>query len=383
MWSTAIVVLLLAQEPTAAAAANNANKGKGKGVGKGKGKGKGSGVANANGPAPAPATVARAPSTAKATGAAAARPTGGGGTAMRRSDLLVKLPKAQVGWNGPNANAMLNSQRALAAAQQWSAPQRAYLEAVKRSLIGNGTTSPTKLNEFDERAVCRWDCYQRMTMLEPLAADVLQKQVPGDFVEAGVFTGGVSIFMTAMLCAHGVLGDGGPAMSQRRMYLCDSFAGMPPPETSKSVGYSEEGFKAGTLVGTLDDVQKNFQHGRGCPSAGAPGGTSSSPPAGVHFLKGWFNETLPGPIGQIALLRADSDLYASILTTLERLYPRLSVGGYVVFDDFKFTQAQEAILGFRNAHNISSVLRRSGPASQPPFKSLDKMVYWQKSVWTG
>ena len=51
-------------------------------------------------------------------------------------------------------------------------------------------------------------CSRGVEALEPLAADVLQKQVPGDFVEAGVFTGGVSIFMTAMLCAHGVLGDG-------------------------------------------------------------------------------------------------------------------------------------------------------------------------------
>ena len=30
------------------------------------------------------------------------------------------------------------------------------------------------MNQYDPNAVCRWDCYQRMTMLEPLAAHVLQ-----------------------------------------------------------------------------------------------------------------------------------------------------------------------------------------------------------------
>ena len=49
----------------------------------------------------------------------------------------------------------------------------------------------------------------------------------------------------------------------------------------------------------------------------------------------------------------------------------------------KFTQAQEAILDFRKAHGITSVLHRSGAASAPPFHSLDKMVYWQKSIATG
>ena len=222
------------------------------------------------------------PAVATTTATSTSKAKGGGGTAMRRSDLLVKLPKEQIGWIERNANAMLTSQRALADAQQWSSQQRAYLESVKRSLIGNGTTSPKKLNEFDEGAVCRWDCYQRMTMLEPLAAHVLQNNVLGDFVEAGVFTGGVSIFMTAMLCAHGVLGDGGRAMSQRRMYLCDSFAGMPPHETSRSVGYSEEGFKAGTLVGTLDDVQKNFEHVRGCPAGAGVGGSAGKAPVRVE-----------------------------------------------------------------------------------------------------
>ena len=208
-----------------------------------------------------------------------------------------------------------------------------------------------------------------------------------DFVEAGVFTGGVSIFMTSMLCAKGLLGDG--AQPHRRMWMADSFAGMPPASASSRVGYSSEGFTSGTLIGTIGTVTTNFVNllGRADVPYNAAAVQSRcrkhGVPAGAHFMKGWFNETLPGAIEKVALLRLDSDLYVSIHDTLARLYPRLSVGGYVVFDDFKFTQAQEAILAFRKANSISSVLHRSGPASSGPFHSLDKMVYWQKSASSG
>ena len=93
--------------------------------------------------------------------------------------------------------------------------------------------------------------------------------------------------------------------------------------------------------------------------------------------------TLPGPINKLAFIRLDSDLYVRLHDSLTALYPRLSVGVYVVFEDFKFTQAQQAILAYRTTHGITSTLHRSGPASAGPFNSLDKMVYWQKSSTTG
>ncbi len=50
-------------------------------------------------------------------------------------------------------------------------------------------------------------------------------QVPGDFVEAGVFKGGIAIVLAACLRARGLLGDG---EGQRRVYLADSYARAPP-----------------------------------------------------------------------------------------------------------------------------------------------------------
>ena len=173
---------------------------------------------------------------------------------MRLSDALKKLPRSQLGWAG-DGKAMLARQAELAATQGWEPAQHDYLESVKRALIGNASATPKKLNEFDGAAVCRWDCYRRMTMLEPLVADVFRSQVPGDFIEAGVFTGGVSTFLTALLCAKGALGEG---EGMRRMWMADSFAGMPPDDASARVGKSAEGFTAGTLIGTVDTVTTNL-----------------------------------------------------------------------------------------------------------------------------
>ena len=105
-------------------------------------------------------------------------------TSMARSEALTKLDRHQVGWAGPGgmSKAMAAAQEALVAAQRWSPSEREYFERVKRALVGNSTLSPRTLNAgYDPTAVCRWDCYQRMTMLEPLVDHVLNA-VEGDFV---------------------------------------------------------------------------------------------------------------------------------------------------------------------------------------------------------
>ncbi len=59
----------------------------------------------------------------------------------------------------------------------------------------------------------------------------------------------------------------------------------------------------------------------------------------VRFLPGWFRETLPAaPIERLALLRLDGDLYGSTRDALEALYPKVSPGGYVIVDDWDFTE---------------------------------------------
>ena len=440
--------------------------------------------------------------------------------------------------------------RALFLAQNWSRTELQTLHAVKLALIGHASPAPLRNMDGDSRAVCMWDCYRRATMLEPLASDVLRNDVPGDFVEAGVFRGGIAIHMAAILAVAGTLGNG---PSRRRVWLCDSFRGMPERSnyssewaaqrraTGRTTAQAEaliardvdaRGLTRGQFAASFDEVRANVrehlssvlapdaaaarttshlegqggEHGRqqraggggdnggdsasssigsagdgdggggrdmrsrgavrhasshrgrggGGGSVGGGGGgggggdaggdsasssigsagdgdggggrdmrsrgavrhASSHPRAaaglapgggapslgacdlrvqslaacGVHLLPGFFATSLPGPIrGAIALLRIDADLYSSIYECLTALYPRLSVGGWVVFDDFKINQARAAILDFRAEHRISSQVMSSNRYDWPkvvvgegafhryPFATLDRVAFWQKS----
>ena len=71
----------------------------------------------------------------------------------------------------------------------------------------------------------------------------------------------------------------------------------------------------------------------------------------VRFLRGWFRDTLPSaPIERLALLRLDGDLYDSTYDTLAALYPRVSVGGYVIIDDYDAVdECREAVHDYLEA----------------------------------
>ena len=92
----------------------------------------------------------------------------------------------------------------------------------------------------------------------------------------------------------------------------------------------------------------------------------------VRFLAGWFKDTLPdAPIERLAVLRLDGDMYGSTMEALEALYPRLSVGGYVIVDDYgAIAQCKEAVTDFRAAEGISD-----------PMEWVDWTgVWWQRSA---
>ena len=103
----------------------------------------------------------------------------------------------------------------------------------------------------------------------------------------------------------------------------------------------------------------------------------------IHYVEGFFADTLPGPVRRLSILRCDSDLYVSTLETLERLYPKLSVGGYVVFDDWKLAQSRGAVLLYRRRNGITSPVWGSSMAMAPPFQSIDRIAFWRKEKDTG
>jgi len=91
----------------------------------------------------------------------------------------------------------------------------------------------------------------------------------------------------------------------------------------------------------------------------------------VRFLPGWFKDTLPGaPIERIAVLRLDGDMYESTMEALDALYDKVSVGGYVLVDDYgAIEQCKRAVHDFRARRSIEDEIH--------PVDWTG--VYWQRS----
>lgn len=189
----------------------------------------------------------------------------------------------------------------------------------------------------------------RLDNIEECARTVFADQVPGDFLEAGVWRGGACILLRALLD----LEEGGP---KRSVWVADSFEGLPPPNAEKyPIDRGDGHFTVAFLRVGLDEVQANFMR-------------YGLLDEHVRFLKGWFKDTLPGPVDRLAILRLDGDMYESTIQTLDALYDRVSPGGFVIVDDYALTGAHAATNDFRATHGISS-----------PLKSIDWTgVFWRK-----
>lgn len=192
---------------------------------------------------------------------------------------------------------------------------------------------------------------RRLENLQFCVTDVLRRGVPGDLIETGAWRGGVTIFMRAILEAYGDTG--------RRVWVADSFQGLPRPDPERwPAEAGDEHWTRGELAVPLEEVQANF----------ARYGLLDER---VRFLAGWFADTLPtAPIERLAVLRLDGDMYGSTMEALEALYPKLSVGGYVIVDDYgAIPQCKEAVTDFRARHDIID-----------PMETVDWTgVYWQRS----
>lgn len=196
----------------------------------------------------------------------------------------------------------------------------------------------------------------RLDNIQFCTEDVIRKGVPGDFIETGVWRGGATILMRAVLKAHGDLG--------RRVWVADSFEGFPP---SNAAQYPHDAVASTEVpqimsarqkqVVSLQEVQTNFV-------------SYGLLDEQVRFVKGWFSETLPPlPVERLAVARLDSGTYESTTCVLNNLYPKVSPGGYVIIDDYgAFASCRHAVDDYRAAHGIGDPIR--------PIDSAG--VFWQK-----
>jgi hypothetical protein len=245
-----------------------------------------------------------------------------------------------------------------------------YLDLLKRSLTNTIFESEPDIDDDEFRFTMDFATHyvnsDAVSML-PLARldnirncieSILRDGIPGDLIETGVWRGGAAIFMRGVLKAYNA--------SDRLVWVADSFEGLPAPdpdmfplEAKVQSGPVMQKAYHNFAVG-LEEVKRNF----------AAFGLLDDQ---VKFLKGWFKDTLPAaPIGTLSLMRLDGDFYESTRDGLNSLYDRLSVGGYVIIDDYgedSWTYCRKAVDEFRLERQIDD-----------PLIVVDsRCSYWQRA----
>ncbi len=172
---------------------------------------------------------------------------------------------------------------------------------------------------------------KRIHQLREACETVLREGVEGDFIETGVWRGGACIMMAAVLSVYGSYAEG------RKVWCADSFRGLPEEKDSKLHMYPQ-------LSVSLKEVKRNFRK-------------YDLLDDNVEFLKGWFKDTLPtSPVGKLAILRLDGDLYSSTMDALTSLYCKVSQGGFVIVDDYSLEGCKKAVNEFRSELGLTQSL---------------------------
>ncbi len=204
-----------------------------------------------------------------------------------------------------------------------------------------GTKLPVEATAQDAKLIASLKPFtmtsgERLWSLLNAVRHVVENRIPGDFVECGVWRGGSVMAMVQELSSLGV--------SDRQIWLYDTFSGMTAPtaeDIEAGSGVTAETMLDQTVVGDGDNVWCVA----GLPDVQANVFSTGYPKDKFNFVEGDVAQTLRGTFpDRISLLRLDTDWYESTRMELEVLYPRLSVGGVCIFDDYGHWQgARKAV----------------------------------------
>ncbi len=178
--------------------------------------------------------------------------------------------------------------------------------------------------------------------------ETIKNNIEGDFIETGVWKGGACILAKYIFNQYNV---------NKKVFVADSFQGLPPPDL---VNYPKD---AGDIHYTIpylrvpvETVRENFERFNLLDS-------------NVIFLEGWFKDTLPtAPIDKLSILRIDGDMYESTMQVLDILYPKLSIGGYCILDDWCLPRCRTAYYDYIAKTGLKESL------------IIDEIAYWRKEV---
>jgi hypothetical protein len=188
---------------------------------------------------------------------------------------------------------------------------------------------------------------KRIDNIQYCIENVRTNNIPGDFIETGVWRGGASIFMAGLNKYYGM---------KRKVFVADSFEGLPPPDVRYPADRYDVHHTYKDLIVPLEQVKNNFEK-------------YNLLDENVIFVKGFFEDSLQtAPIQKLSVLRLDGDMYSSTIHVLDYCYDKLTEGGFVIIDDYGGENCKQAVLDFRAKHNILS-----------PIIQIDHTgVFWKK-----
>ncbi len=233
--------------------------------------------------------------------------------------------------------------------------KHAVLSAIRRLgydlVLFNNTESERQHLEIYERVrPYLLSSYERTYALIDATRYIVRNEIPGAFVECGVFKGGSMMAVAFALMAEGV--------TDRDLYLFDTFAGMPAPE-ARDVDLRGRPASRAFAKHRISDVSSHLMH---CSRENVAAAMASTgyPAARIHLVQGMVEETIPAQAPTaIALLRLDTDWYQSTMHELVHLHPRLTRKGVVIVDDYgHFKGARDATDEYFRQRGLSPLLQR-------------------------
>ena len=205
---------------------------------------------------------------------------------------------------------------------------------------------------------------ERLASLIASVDYVVDNDIPGALVEAGVWKGGSVMAMIKTLLRSGV--------NNREIFLYDTFEGMSEPS---DYDISPQGLSAHRIFREYEEDIDGKKSNKWCRArldeVKELIGGLGYPTDRIHFVKGKVEDTIPDYIPeQIALLRLDTDWYESTKHELEHLFPRLAFRGVLILDDYGYWKGQKkAVDEYFSALPYFPLLQRVDPCCRLAIKA--------------
>lgn len=204
---------------------------------------------------------------------------------------------------------------------------------------------------------------ERMYSLYRAVYYILKNNIPGDFIECGVWKGGSALLIGKILAINNI--------TDRKLILYDTYEGMSEP-TEKDRDYA--GHSAAVLLKNSSiEVQESVWCYSSFEEVKKTLSLSGLPDDNIIMIKGKVEDTIPSqvPAKEIALLRLDTDWYESTKHELKHLFPMLTKNGALIIDDYgHWDGCRKAVDEYISENNLSILLSRIDNTGRMAIKNF-------------